>query len=151
PVTMAGGTTGGNWHAAQETVWDMKTDNIRSLGITSAEAAGLSILAGLARPDEGLPTAQGGQGAINHALRFTLPSGDVNPPYIYPASHVVNTSSGSTKLPFGARLRLMNTPAVNAKISTLGPQAQIIAHAMQQYGLVLADIGSAMYVTGTSA
>jgi hypothetical protein len=138
--------TDGLWHAAQETVWHMNTDNFRSLGDTSADAAGLSILAGLARPDEAI-----GQGVINHALRFTLPKGDVNPQYVYPASHVVNATSGSNHLPFGARLRLMNTPAVNAVISTLGPQAQILAHTMQQYGLVLADIGSAMYVTGTSA
>jgi hypothetical protein len=143
--------TDGKWHAAQETVWNMNTDNFRSLGNTSADAAGLSILAGLARPDEGLPAVQGGQGVINHALRFTLPFGDVNPQYIYPASHVVSASSGSTKLPFGARLRLMNTPAVNTVIGTLGPEAQIIAHAMQQYGLVLADIGSAMFVSGSSA
>jgi hypothetical protein len=140
-----------NWHAAQETVWDMKTDNFRTLGNTSADAAGLSILAGLARPDEGLPVSQGGQGAINHALRFTLPSGDVNAQYIYPASHVVGSNASSTSLPLGARLRLDNTQAVNSVISTLGPEAQIIAHAMQQYGLVLADIGSPMYVTGTSA
>jgi hypothetical protein len=151
PVTMAGGPTNGQWHAAQESVWNMKTDGFRSLGWTSADAAGLSILAGLARPDEGLPASQGGQASIDHALRFTLPSGDVNPQYIYPASHVVSESSGSTKLPFGARLRLQNTPAVNNLISTLGPEAQIIARAMQQYGLVLADIGSSMYVTGTSA
>ncbi len=143
--------TDGKWHAAGEAVWNMKTDSFRSLGYTSADAAGLSILAGLARPDEGLPTAQGGQGAITHALRFTLPTGDVNPQYIYPASHIVNDSSGSTKLPFGARLRLMNTAAVNAAISTMGPEAQIIARAMQQYGLVLADIGSAMFVSGSSA
>jgi hypothetical protein len=143
--------TDGQWHAAQESVWNMSADSFRSLGWTSADAAGLSILAGLARPDEGLPTTSGGQGAINHALRFTLPSGDVNPQYIYPASHVVSTSSGSSNLPFGARLRLMNTPAVNSLINNMGPQAQVIAHAMQQYGLVLADIGSAMYVTGTSA
>jgi Invasin, domain 3/IPT/TIG domain len=143
--------TDGLWHAAQESVWNMNADSFRKLGDTSADAAGLSILAGLARPDEGLPTTQGGQGAINHALRLTLPSGDVSPQYIYPASHVVSDSPGTTKLPFGARLRLMNTPAVNALINTLQPQAQVIAHAMQQYGLVLADIGSAMYVTGTSA
>jgi len=143
--------TDGLWHAAQESVRHMSADSFRSLGATSADAAGLSILAGLARPDEGLPAGQGGQGAIDHALRLTLPSEDVNPQYIYPASHVVSDSAGATNLPFGARLRLMNTPAVNAAISTLGPEAQIIAHAMQQYGLVLADIGSAMYVTGTSA
>lgn len=151
PVTMAGGPTGGNWHAAQESVWNMNAESFRSLGWTSADAAGLSLLAGLVRPDEALPTAQGGQGVIDHALRFTLPSGDVSPQYIYPASHVVSTSAGSTKLPFGARLRLKNTPAVNAVISGLQPQAQVIAHAMQQYGLVLADIGSAMYISGTSS
>jgi hypothetical protein len=143
--------TDGLWHAAQESVWRMNTDGFRSLGATSADAAGLSILAGLARPDEGRPVAQGGQGAINHALRFTLPRGDINPQYVYPASHVVSGTVASNKLPFGARLRLMNTPAVNAVINGLGPQAQIIAHAMQQYGLVLADVGSAMFVTGTSA
>src|SRR4029077_7344714 len=128
PVTINGDPTGGVWHAAQETVWYMNTNTFRSLGYTSADPAGLAILAGLARPDEGLPTSQGGQGAINHALRFTLPGGDVNPQYIYPASHVVSVSSGSTKLPFGARLRLMNTPAVNSIIASLQPQAQIIAH-----------------------
>jgi hypothetical protein len=143
--------TDSNWHAAQESVWNMSSDSFRTLGDTSADAAGLSILAGLARPDEGLPTSQSGQGAINHALRFTLPSGDVNPQYIYPASHMVSTSSGSTKLPFGSRLRLMNNSTVNALIAKMGPEAQIIATAMQQYGLVLADIGSAMYVTGSSA
>src|SRR5205085_2701150 len=109
--------TDGKWHAAQESVWNMSRESFRPLGYTSADAAGLSILAGLARPDEGLPTTQGGQGAITHALRFTLPSGDVSPQYIYPASHMVSVSAGSTKLPFGSRLRLANTPAVNSAIS----------------------------------
>ena len=139
------------WHAAQETVWNMTTDEFRTLGATSADAAGLSILAGLVRPDEGLTVAQGGQGAINHALRFTLPSSDVNPQYIYPASHMVNETASSLKLPFGARLRLANTTAVNNKIAAMPAESQIIAHAMQQYGLVLADIGTAMYVTGASS
>jgi IPT/TIG domain/Dockerin type I domain len=139
------------WHAAQETVWNMNTDTFRTLGATSADAAGLSILAGLARPDEGLPTSEGGQGAINHALRVTLPGSDVNPQYIYPASHEVNESQGSNKLPLGGRLRLENTPAINTLISNMPPESQIVARAMQQYGLIVADIGSAMYVTGTSA
>ena len=149
--------TDGKWHAASETVWHMNTDNFRTLGYTSADAAGLSILAGLVRPDEGLTVAQGGQGVINHALRMTLPSGDVNPQYIYPGSHMVNESQGSDNLPLGARLRLKNNATVNNIIngtsSTPGmpPESKIIAQAMQKYGLVLADIGSAMYVTGTSA
>jgi hypothetical protein len=140
-----------NWHAAQETVWNMKTDTFRTLGATSADAAGLSILAGLVRPDEGLTVAQGGQGAITHALRLTLPRGDINPQYIYPASHVVNDSQGTNNVPFGARLRLQNNATVNNLISQMPPESQIVARAMQQYGLIVADIGSAMYVTGASA
>jgi hypothetical protein len=139
------------WHAAQETVWNMNTDTFRSIGETSADAAGLSILAGLARPDEGLPTAQGGQGAINHALRFTLSPGDVSQQFTYPASHMVYESTGPDALPMGARLRLENTPAVNKLIKSMGPEAQIIARAMQQYGLILADVGGPMYVSGASA
>ena len=140
--------TDGKWHAAQETVWNFNTDNFRTLGETSADAAGLSILAGLARPNEGLPVSQGGQGVINHALRMTLPSGDISSKYIYPASHMVSESG---IIPLGTRLRLKNTPAVNTLIGTMGPQSQNVARAMQQYGLILADVGSAMYVTGTSA
>ena len=60
-------------------------------------------------------------------------------------------SQGADNLPFGGRLRLANTPAIDALISDMPPESQIIARAMQQYGLILADIGSAMYVTGTSA
>ena len=59
----------GKWHAAQESVWHMGTDGFRPLGWTSADAAGLSILAGLARPDEGLPTSQGGQGTVPRSDR----------------------------------------------------------------------------------
>jgi hypothetical protein len=142
--------TDGKWHAAQESVWQFNTDQFRTLGATSADAAGLSILAGLARPDEGLTVAQGGQGAINHAIRFTLLRGEINPQYIYPGSHIVSGTVSSANLPFGARLRLRNSTAVNTKISSMPPQSQIVAHAMQQYGLVLADVGSSMYVTGAS-
>jgi autotransporter passenger strand-loop-strand repeat protein len=139
------------WHAAQETVWNMNTNTFRTLGATSADAAGLSILAGLARPDEGLPVSEGGQGVINHALRVTLPSGEINPQYVYPASHIVSVSQGADNVPLGGRLRLANTPAIDALIANMPPESQIIAHAMQQYGLIVADIGSAMYVSGASA
>jgi autotransporter passenger strand-loop-strand repeat protein len=139
------------WHAAQETVWNMNTDTFRTLGATSADAAGLSILAGLARPDEALPVSQGGQGTINHALRVTLPGGEVNPQYVYPASHVVSESQASNKIPLGGRLRLEDTPAIDALISNMPPESQALARAMQQYGLIVADIGSAMYVSGASS
>jgi hypothetical protein len=143
--------TDGKWHAAQESVWNMNTNTFRTLGETSADAAGLSILAGLVRPDEGLTVAQGGQGAITHALRVTLPAADILPQYLYPASHMVSASQGANNLPLGSRLRLANTPAINALINSMPPESKIIAQAMQQYGLIVADIGSAMFVTGTSA
>jgi protocatechuate 3,4-dioxygenase beta subunit len=139
------------WHAAQETVWNMNSDTFRTLGETSADAAGLSILAGLARPDEGLTVAQGGQGVINHALRVTLPAGDLTPQYIYPASHMISVSGGANNLPLGSRLRLENTPAIDTLISNMPPESQILATTMQQYGLIVADVGSAMYVSGASA
>ena len=138
----------GKWHAAQETVWHYNTNDFRPLGYTSADAAGLSVLAGLARPDEGLPGSQGGQGAINHALRMTVPGSIVSTQYLYPASHKVNASG---MLPLGSRLRLRNNSTVNTLITNMGPESQIVARAMQRYGLILADIGSAMYVTGSSA
>jgi hypothetical protein len=140
--------TDGKWHAAQETFWNYNTNDFRPLGYTSADAAGLSILTGLVRPDEGLPVSQGGQGAINHALRMTLPGSIVSTQYVYPASHKV-TESGN--LPLGSRLRLKNNSTVNLLIANMGPESQIVAHAMQRYGLILADVGSAMYVTGASA
>jgi autotransporter passenger strand-loop-strand repeat protein len=143
--------TDGQWHAAQETVWTMSTNTFRTLGATSADAAGLSILAGLARPDEGLTVAQGGQGAIHHALRVTLPSGEINPQYVYPASHIVSVSQRADNMPLGGRLRLDSTPAIDTLISNMPPESQILARAMQQYGLIVADIGSAMYVSGASA
>src|SRR5262249_17732214 len=93
----------------------------------------------------------GGQGVINHALRVTLPSGDINPQYVYPASHMVSVSQGTNNVPLGSRLRLAHTPAVNALIANMPPESQILAHAMQQYGLIVTDIGSAMYVSGASA
>jgi hypothetical protein len=143
--------TDGMWHAAQETVWHMNSDSFRSLGKTSADAAGLSILAGLARPDEALPASQGGLGVINHALRVTLPGGDINPQYIYPASHMVPTSQGLNQLPLGSRLRLANTPAIDALINNMPAQSKALATAMQQYGLIVADIGQAMFISGAPA
>jgi hypothetical protein len=143
--------TDGMWHAAQETVWNMNTDTFRTLGETSADAAGLSILAGLARPDEALPVSQGGHGAIDHALGVTLPYGDINPQYIYPASHMISTSQSPDNLPLGARLRLANTPTIDNRIANMRPESQALAVAMQQYGLIVTDVGSSMYISGAPA
>jgi hypothetical protein len=145
-TTWDGNPNNGQWHAVQETVWDFKTDNFRTLGYMSADAAGLSIFAGLARPDEALSAAHGGQGVINHALRFALPSADISRQYLYPASHILGSGSGT--LPLGSRLRLKNSATINALIATMGPQSQVLAHAMQQYGLILTEPGDSRMSIG---
>jgi hypothetical protein len=137
----------GQWHADQETVWNMSTDEFRTLGYTSADAAGLAILPGLVRPDEGLPVSQGGQGVINHAIRFTLQNSIILDQFIYPASHIANSgSNAAVQPPMGARFRLK----ASVDISQLNPQSKVIAQAMKDYGMIVADNGSNFFFTGAS-
>ena len=63
----------------------------------------------------------------------------------YPASHRAGSTSGA--LPMGARLRLKASREPNVGCST--PEVQRIFRAMQRYGLIVADNGSDMYVSGT--
>jgi hypothetical protein len=137
----------GHWHAAQESVWDLRTNTFRTIGWTSADAAGLPILPGLARPDEGLPVGQGGQGVINHAIRVTLDNPVILDQFLYPASHIANSGSNAAiQPPMGARLRLK----ANVDLSQLSPQSRVIAQAMKDYGLIVADNGSNFFFSGAS-
>lgn len=139
----------GKWHADSQCIWNMNTNSFRTLGWTSADAAGLPILPGLARPDEALPVSQGGQGIITHPIRFTLTNSVILHQYIFPASHVANpgNTDPATRPPMGARFRLK----ASVNISNFYPQAKVIAQAMKDYGLILADNGSNFYFTGASA
>jgi hypothetical protein len=138
----------GQWHADQESVWDMKTDKLRTLGWTSADAAGLAILPGLVRPDEGLPVSQGGEGVINHAIRFTLQNNIILNQYLYPASHTANpgNTNPAVQPPMGARFRLK----ASVDISQLNSESRVIAQAMNDYGLIVADNGSNFFFSGAS-
>jgi len=138
----------GLWHAAQESVWNMKTDTFRTLDWTSADAAGLPILPGLVRPDEALPVSQGGQGVINHAIRITLQNDIILDQFLYPASHVADpgNTDAAVQPPMGARLRLK----ASVDISSLYPESKVIAQAMKNYGLIVADNGSNFFATGAS-
>jgi hypothetical protein len=138
------------WNAANEATWNMNADSFRTLGYTSADAAGLPILNNVVRPDEVLTSTHGGQSAspvLDHALRFTLTAGLIHKQFMYPASHV---ASGAGGIPYGARFRLKNDAATNSLIAQMGPESQVIARALQQYGLILADIGSSMFVQGAA-
>ncbi len=138
----------GLWHADSESVWNLNTNSFRTLGWTSADAAGLPILPGLLRPDESLPIAQGGQGIIRHAIRFTLTNSVILNKYLYPGSHVANpgNTNASIQPPMGSRFRLKST----VDISTLNPQSKVVAQAMKDYGLILADNGSNFFFSGAS-
>jgi hypothetical protein len=125
-----------SWQAGSGAVWDLLANEQRPYTWTSADAAGLPIFPGLVRYDEVAA------GAINHAIRFTLPNSSAG--FTPPASHWAATSSATYAPPMGTRLRL------NASFDVSGYSAanQVILNAMKQYGLILADNGSAMYISG---
>ena len=126
----------GSWSADSTAVWDLLGNEQRPYTWTSADAAGLPIFPGLVRYDEVAV------GKIQHAFRFTLPR--TSAAFTPPASHDAATSSDPTAPPMGMRLRLK--PSYN--ISGFDASMQVILTAMQKYGLILADNGSALYVTG---
>jgi hypothetical protein len=127
------------WYAGSGAFFDMNTDNRRPDGWTSADAAGLAILPGLIRYDEVYdPTITD----IGHAFRVTVRSTDG---YVYPASHQAGSTAGA--LPMGARLRLKASVDVTQRTSD--PNLQKLFRAMQKRGLIVADNGSDMYITGT--
>jgi len=126
----------GSWTAASTAVWDLQADGQRPLTWTSADAAGLSIFAGLARYDEVAA------GEIKHALRFTLQSSRAA--FVPPASHWAANSSNANAAPMGMRMRLK----ASFDISGFSAANQVLLTAMQQYGIIMADNGSNMYISG---
>jgi hypothetical protein len=128
--------SGGAWNAASAAVWDLQNDEQRPWTWTSADAAGLPIFPGLVRYDE--VTA----GHINHAIRFTLQFSRAA--FVPPASHWAATSTQSMAAPMGMRLRLKSS----FDVSTFSPTNQVILNAMKKYGMIMADNGSSLYISG---
>jgi len=133
---FAASVSGGHWSAGSGATWDLRSNALRPDGWTSADAAGLPIYPGLARYDEVAA------GTIAHALRFTVPT--TRSAHIYPARHDAGAGSGASLPPMGLRVRLK----ASVNISAYGPQARVILTALQRYGMILADNGSAYYVSG---
>lgn len=127
---------GSQWTAGSGAIYDLKSNALRHAGWTSADAAGLPIYPGLVRYDEVKA------GVINHAIRFTVP--DTRNTYIYPARHAASDKSGANYPPMGLRLRLK----ASVNISGYPLQARIILTALKKYGMILADNGSAYYISG---
>jgi hypothetical protein len=130
------------WACGSGAHWSLTSNALRPDYKTSADAAGLPILPGLARYDE--ITA----GAINHALRFTM--NNTAPAFIHPATHLASCVTDQWAPPMGLRVRLNPTKFTATQLAALSPEAQVIAVALEKYGMILADNGSDFYVSGVS-
>lgn len=124
------------WRAGSGARWALGSLALRPAGWTSADAAGLPILPGLARHEE---LAAGG---IDHALRITLPV--TQRAYLWPARHYASSETRPQFAPMGLRLRVKQ----GYDTSRLGPQARAILEAGKRYGFIVADNGSAGYISG---
>jgi hypothetical protein len=132
----------GRWHAGSGAFFDMNTNHRRPEGWTSADAAGLAILPGLVRWDE---VNDSTLTEIGHAFRVTVRATNG---YVWPASHRAGSTAGA--LPMGARLRLKaSVNGADPALRTSDPSVQKIFRAMQKHGLIVADNGSDLYVTGS--
>jgi hypothetical protein len=129
-------TAANRWEAESGAVFDMTRNDRRPEGWTSADAAGLAILPGLARYDELFGTEP-----IRHAFRVTVRATNG---YVWPASHRAGNTTGA--LPMGARLRMK----ASKDISSYPAHLQRMFQAMKTYGLIVADNGSDMFITGTN-
>src|SRR5579862_6359108 len=126
----------GAWAAGSAAIWDMTADEQRPYTWTSADAAGLPIFVGLARYDEVAA------GAIHHALRFTVPT--TRQAFTPPASHWASSVTDPNAPPMGMRMRLK----ASFDISGFSLANRVILTALQHYGMILADNGSAIYISG---
>jgi hypothetical protein len=128
---------GASWRAGSGAIFDLSSNALRPAGWTSADAAGLPIFPGLVRYDEVVE-----RGEIPHALRFTCPT--TRRAYVPPARHWASSQTSANLPPMGMRVRLKST----VDISGLSPEARVIATALKRYGMLLADNGSAFYISG---
>jgi hypothetical protein len=123
------------WEAGSGAIFNLSTNDRRPETWTSADAAGLAIFPGLVRYDEVTGAAE-----IRHALRVTTRATNG---YVWPASHAAGSNASAP--PMGTRLRMK----ASRDISGFPPQMQKIFRAMKRYGLIVADNGSDMYISGT--
>jgi hypothetical protein len=127
---------GRGWRAGSGAIWSLRSNRLRPAGWTSADAAGLPILPGLARYDEVR------RGVIDHALRFTVQR--TRRAYVFPARHFASSSNDPSLPPMGLRLRLR----ASFDVSRYPRQARIVLVALKRYGMLVADNGSNWYISG---
>jgi hypothetical protein len=125
-----------SWQAGSGAIYSLTSNALRPAGWTSADAAGLPIMPGLAQYDEVAA------GAIRHALRFTAPS--TQRAYVWPARHYASSLTDPKYPPMGQRFRLK----ASFDISSFPPDVRVILRALKKYGMMLADNGSAWFISG---
>ena len=128
---------GRGWRAGSGAIWNLRSNRLRPAGWTSADAAGLPILPGLARYDEVR------RGVIDHALRFTVRR--TRRAYVYPARHFASSSDDPSLPPMGLRVRLKASFDANP----YPRQARVVLTALKRYGMLVSDNGSDWYITGS--
>ena len=128
---------GSGWQAGSGAIFDLNRNAERPAGWTSADAAGLPIFPGLARFDEVV-----GQGAIRHALRFTVEK--TRRAYVAPARHFASRLTDPDLPPMGMRVRLR----ASFDARRFPPQSRVILDALKSYGMLLADNGGDWFLSG---
>jgi hypothetical protein len=126
----------GSWQAYSGAVFNLHSHSLRPEGWTSADAAGLPILPGLVR------WAEVSSGEIRHALRFTAPA--TRRDYVWPARHYASSRTDLQYPPLGQRFRLK----AGFDLSGFSAEVQVILKALKKFGMILADNGSAWYISG---
>lgn len=126
----------GTWYAGSGAVFDLRSNDLRPASWTSGDAAGLAILPGLVRYEE----VQAGR--IEHAIRVTAPR--TRKAYIWPARHYASSLTDQKYPPMGQRFRLK----ADYDISGFSREARIVLTALKEYGMILADNGSAWFISG---
>ena len=130
---------GGRWTAGSGATWSLRRPRMRPSGWTSADAAGLPILPLLARYQEVR------RGRITHALRMTVSQSAARVRLPRAPLRVLRDRSGAAAM--GERLRLK----ASVDIAGLPRQARVVARAMKEYGLIVADNGSDWFVVRRAA
>jgi hypothetical protein len=126
----------GSWRAGSGAKFDLRSNALRPDTWTSSDAAGLPVLHGLVRYDEVAA------GEISHAIRFTVPQ--TQRKYIWPARHYASNLVDARYPPMGLRMRLR----AGFDDSGLSPDTRVITRALKKYGMILADNGSAWFISG---
>jgi hypothetical protein len=129
-------SAGGGWRAGSGAAYDLRSNKLRPAGWTSADAAGLPILPGLARYEDVA------RGRIDHALRFSVQ--DTRRAYVWPARHFASDKTDPALPPMGLRFRLKKSYPMGGFPS----QARIVLQALKEYGMIVADNGSNWYLSG---